>query len=98
MNKHFLILLATTVITAFSQCIEPGNICNSDEECCSEDCYIIPGVGGVCNTFKFNQDHFKNSKCADRGMPCHSDEECCSNLNCSQGTVEFLNSKSAIYI
>ena len=100
MNKHFLILLATTVVTAFSQCIEPGELCETDEECCSGECYIIAGVGGLCtipttmevrtktnsHASKFNQieDHL-NSKCSDRAMPCNSDEECCSDLVCKEG-------------
>ena len=51
MNKYYLILLvlATTVLmTAFSQCIEAGELCETDEECCSGECYIIAGVGGLC--------------------------------------------------
>ena len=51
MNKYYLILLvlATTVLmTAFSQCIEAGELCETDEECCSGECYMpIAGVG-VC--------------------------------------------------
>ena len=51
MNKYYLILLvlATTVLmTAFSQCIEDGELCKTDEECCSGECYMpIAGVG-VC--------------------------------------------------
>ena len=87
MKKYFLIMvvLATTVVvTAFSskfnqiedhylnsKCVERGDLCHSDEECCSKlICYqgVVGGTKCLLN----------ENNCLEYNKDCYAREECCS--------------------
>ena len=85
MNKYIMIMLvATAVVNAFStkfnqiedyhlnsKCVERGDFCHSDDECCSElICYQ-----GVVGAEKCLLDE---NNCLESDDNCYADKECCS--------------------
>ena len=85
MNKFIMIMLvATTVVNAFgpkfnqiedynlnTKCVERGDFCHSDDECCSElICY--KGVDGADKCL------LDENNCLESDNDCYADEECCS--------------------
>ena len=85
MNKFIMIILvATAVVNAFSpkfnliedyhlntKCVERGDFCHSDDECCSElICY--QGVVGADKCL------LDENNCLESGNDCYAREECCS--------------------
>ena len=79
-----IMLVATTFVNAFSpkfnqiedynlntKCVERGDFCHSDDECCSElICY--KGVDGADKCL------LDENNCLESDNDCYADEECCS--------------------